>query len=814
MNRDKIKKDEIDSREIVEHLKKNIKTILLITFLITTIAIIYAYFVEPIYSSSVSISFSDKKMSKLTSIIPDELSSLNGDKGSELETIKLTIQTKKFISSVVKEMSISQRYYIEENLKKIELYGFENLDIDLKINDKNYISNRGEALYGKFFKIEPISNKGYRLSCDSLGYSETHLYNKLVVNKSFSIKVSKKGELKESAYFIKKYNKKSIANYILQNLTVDILSDNVLRITFNDTVSRRAKEVVEAIAKKFIAYTLEKKTNKISQTLKFLDEQIAQIKVNLESKGDKLKGYQEKSDAFMPLESSRLLITNISNKKEELKVLEFQYAEVKKFKKALSKNQLNTVSLLNSGIDTSSIQNLVELFRQEVSSLYEMNLQANNIEKAIVDNEQLEMLINQLNKKKILLVGLNSKYTEVHPEVIQTKDEIALLERKIRDYILTDIKKLKINRELTKNKILNNIKMTESSLKRKIGVLKRDIREQQKKLKSLPEKNLATQDLKRKFTLSENIYTLLLEKKMELKISKASTIANTQIIEDATDSGNPVKPNRKLIVAIGAILGLIFGILFTVIRSMFDTKIRDVETVKSLTNIPIQGTLPKNDNILFFKEALRNIRTNLCFSSLHEKRKSLTILISSMVANEGKTTVVAGLGEIIAQANKRVLVIDLDLRKPRLYQEMKKSNKIGVTDYLLEEDITVEELVQPIDDNLDFIAAGSVPSNPSELLSSYRLNELINKIKEKYDCILLDTAPIGTVVDTSLILKYANITLLVIRANKTEKSYLESFNKLIQDKGIKSAGIILNQVELIQNKDYGYRYGDTQHKGA
>ena len=174
-------------------------------------------------------------------------------------------------------------------------------------------------------------------------------------------------------------------------------------------------------------------------------------------------------------------------------------------------------------------------------------------------------------------------------------------------------------------------------------------------------------------------------------------------------------------------------------------------------------------------------------------------------SREGKTTVIAGLAKIIAQANKKVLVIDLDLRKPRLYQEMKKSNKIGVTNYLVE-DRTIEELVQPINDNLDFIAAGAVPPNPSELLMSNKFEILINKLMEQYDYILFDTAPIGTVIDATIILKYTDIMLLVVMANEAEKNYLENFNKLRVEKNIKSAGIILNKVKLTKNQ--GYDYGD------
>ncbi len=806
MNINEIEEDEIDIGKIIGHLKRNLKLILFIAFLITASATVYAYFLQSTYSSSVSISFSDQKMSKLSSIIPDELSPLK-NKESELETIKLTIKTRKFINSVIRDMALGNRYYIERNFKKEELYNLKNLDIELAT---------AKIFYGIFFKIEPLSTKKYRLTIDALDYSEEHNYNEKIVKKFFIIRVSKKGVLKEKAYFVKNNDKALLADNILKNLTVEILSDNVLKITFNDAVPRRAKELVEAIAIKFIAYTLEKKTNEITQTLKFLDTQIAQIKVNLENKGDLLKEYQEKSDAFMPLESSKLLMESISKKEEDLKVLIFQYTEVKEFKKALSHNRLNTVALLNSGINTSSIQNLIELFRKETFKLNEMNLQSKNIEKAIIENEQLSILIKQFNEKKKRLIDLKFNFTDGHPQVVQTENEIALLEEDIRAYISTYIQKIEVNKRLTKNKIVNNIGMTEQSLKRKIKELTKDIKEQQRSLQLLPDKDLTTQELKRKFILSEKIYTFLLEKKMEFKISKASTIANTQIIEDAREGLKPIKPNKKLIVVVGFILGLILGILFTAIRAMLDSKIRDASTVEDLTDTPLYGILPEKSNSRFFEEALRNIRTNLHFVLPNEK-KCVTMLISSTVASEGKTTVIAGLSKIVAQSNKKVLVIDLDLRKPRLYQEMQKSNKLGITNYLIE-NRTVDELIQPVTDNLNFIAAGAVPPNPSELLMSNKFDELINQLMEQYDYILFDTAPIGTVIDTALILKYSDIILLIVEANVSEKSYLENFNKLRLEKGIKSAGIILNKVKLTKNKGYGYGYGygygDTQHKGT
>ena len=827
MNPNEIEEDEIDIGKLIKHLKRNLKSILFITFLITAMAATYAYFLPAIYSSSVSISFSDEGMSKLSSIVPEELSSFGGNRESKLESIKLTIETRKFINSVIKDMPLAERYYIEDKLKKVEVHTFENLDINLTIADSSVLSV-DEILYDEFFKIEPLSNKRYRLTCDSLDYSEIHLFNNLVVNKFFSINVVKKGVLEESVYFIKSSNKLFLADDILKNLTVTILSDNVLQITYNDSLARRAKELVEAIGTKFIAYTLENKTNEITQTLAFLDTQINEIKFNLEDKGNRLKDYQQKSDAFMPLESSKLLMDSISKKEEEFKVLKFQYEEIVNFKKALAQNRLNTVSLLNSGINTSSIQTLIELFRKDTFALKEMQLQAKNIEKSIVDNAQLTRLINQLNEKRNFLVDLRFNFTEGHPQVVQAESEIVSLENEIRAYISTHIKKLKNNRKLTKSKIVNNIEMTKQSLSRKIKKLAKDIQNQQSSLRLLPEKDLTTQELKRKFILSEKVYTFLLEKKMNFEITKASTIANTKIIENAREALKPIKPNKKLIVIVGFIVGLILGIFFSALRAMLDSKIRDAATVEELTDTPLYGILPDKVNARFFKEALRNIRTNLYFVLPNDKR-CVTMLISSTIPGEGKTTVIAGLAEIMAQTNKKVLVIDLDLRKPRLFQEMKKSNKVGVTNYLVE-DKRIEELIQPIDDNLDFIAAGAVPPNPSELLMSERFNELINILMEQYDYILFDTAPMGTVIDASLILKHADITLLVVRANKAEKHFLENFNRVRIDKGIKSAGIILNQVKLGKEEksygygsgyggasygaEYGYGYGDSQHKGA
>ena len=806
MNNDVIEDDEIDLRKIFLHLKKNMLTISLIAIFVGLLASLYAYFLPPVYSSNVSIAFSDQKMSKLSSLLPEEFSGLS-NKGSALETVKLTLKTRKFINSVIKDLDISQRYFLEKNYKKIEVYNFSDLNISLNIKDKE--------MYGEYFKLNPIDKSSFRLSIDAFSFSKVYRYGETIEEKAFSLKISKEKSLKEKVYFFKASNKDLIAKGIVKNMQVLLLSDNVIKIVYMDTVAKRAKEIVNAIAQSFIHYTLEKKTSELSQTLKFLDTQIFEAKSHLTQEGNKLKRYQQKSESFISKESNQMLFSMVTKKEQELQGLELQLKELQNFKKSLKKNQLNTVSLLNSGTNIRSIQSLIELFRVDSLTLQEMSLQLKNIRKSITSNHQLAVLIQMLNDKDKLLENLRFNFTAGHPQVLQVQREIASVEGEVEEYIYTNIKKLKKNQLSTKKKILSNIVMTENNIKSTLKVLKNDLKEKYSMLHSLPEKELNMQNLKRKFTLSENIYTFLLQKKMEIEISKASIIVNTQIIEDPVEAELPIKPNRKLIVVVGFIFGIILGIFWTVLRSIFDTKIRDASMVAELTDAPLYGLLPSKKNRRFFSEALRNIRTNLQFVLPHEQGCT-TLLISSTTPGEGKTTVVAGLGDIIAQTSKKVLLMDLDLRKPRLFKELEKSNKVGVTQYLIG-DLNMHEIVQPINSHLDFIPAGAVPPNPSELLMSEKFDLMITQLLSDYDYIIFDTPPIGVVIDANMLLKYSDIFLLVLKADVAEKVYLENFNKLRVEKSIKSSGIILNLVKN-QKSDgygygYGYGYGDAQEKG-
>jgi capsular exopolysaccharide synthesis family protein len=805
MNNYEIEEDEIDIQKLIKSFKKNLGKILFVTFLVGIIVSTYAYFLQAVYTSSVSISFADQQTSKLRSIIPEELSLFKSSE-SELETIKLILNTRKFINSVIVKKPLTTRYFIEKNFRDNEVYSFDNLKIDLDLKSKEYSREFSDkTLYNKKFIIKPLDKYSFKLKIPELNYEENHHYGEYVKSHFFTLHVLKISDFNSTSQSVLIKDKELLADEILENMTVSILSDNVIKIDYKDTVALRAKELVEAIAKKFISFTLNKKTDELAQTLKFLDSQILSIQNQLKKSGDSLKHYQKKSETFMPMESSVILFEEVNKKEEALISLELQLKELQNFKESLKNNRFNTVSLLYSGINASSIQTLIELFRANSLELNEMNLQLSNIEKSITKNKQLAMLIEELYEKKSLLKELNFNFTSTHPQVLNAKEAIAELKENIKKYIYTNIKRLKETQALTKNKILVNIIMTEKNIKIKIKKIKEILLNKHKLLQSLPEKDLNIQELKRKFLLSEKIYTFLLEKKMELQISKASIVANTQIIEDAREALEPIKPNRKLIIVVGLLVGFILGIIFVTLRSLFDNKIRDVESIIELTNEPIYGTLPVKKNERFFDEALRGVRTNLQFI-LPKDNRCVVILLSSSIAGEGKTTVNAGLAKVIAHTGKKVLLIDLDLRKSRLYQEFDKSNKVGITNCIIEK-LNVNEVIQSVEENLDFLAAGRKPLNPSELLLSKPFDTVLKSLMNDYDYIMFDTPPIGEVIDANILLHYSDIFLLVVEANRAEKHFIEGFNKIVKEKKVKSAGIILNKFNIKNKSGYGYGYG-------
>jgi len=209
-------------------------------------------------------------------------------------------------------------------------------------------------------------------------------------------------------------------------------------------------------------------------------------------------------------------------------------------------------------------------------------------------------------------------------------------------------------------------------------------------------------------------------------------------------------------------------------------------------------------------EAFRILRTNVSFLFTEQKQKGNTILITSTIAAEGKTSVSLNLAHSLALTGKKTVIIGLDLRAPKLleYLELPKGGK-GVSDFIVNPNLSAADIAFSVEgtENLFMIGSGTTPPNPSELLMKPRLLELMEQVKNEYDYVIVDTAPVGLVTDTLVVADIADVTLYIVRANKLEKEMLKLPSRLYAEKKLNNMSIVLNGVESKNGTSYGYGYG-------
>jgi capsular exopolysaccharide synthesis family protein len=335
-------------------------------------------------------------------------------------------------------------------------------------------------------------------------------------------------------------------------------------------------------------------------------------------------------------------------------------------------------------------------------------------------------------------------------------------------------------------------------------------------MKAVPSKERVFLDISRQQDIKQQLYLYLLQKREETAISKSGTLANSRLIEPGKSDALPFTPKKSLLYLAALCLGILLPSVSIYLKNVLNNTVNNRSDVTKETNVPVLGEIGHNatrktivaeqNSRTALAEQFRAVRTNLQF--LLKGKDHQVIMITSSTVGEGKSFFTINLGSSLAISNKKVVLMELDLRKPKISKELGLSTETGFTDYLISK-CNREAIIKqtPVHPNLFLISSGSIPPNPAELLLSTEVDELFAWLKTEFDYIIVDTPPAGVVIDPVLLGKYADASIYIVRQRQTFKEQLKMVNDFKQNNKIPNLSILINDVRLNKTSGYRYQYG-------
>ncbi len=773
-----LEEDEIDLRELFDVVwRHNVEIILfVVVFAVTTL--VWLYFQPSVYRALATIELPAQsrgvldQADDLSAIIPTAMTA-SGSVENEIEIIKSTYVAKKSLQYI----NIGTRYFIKKHYRMHELYR----NVPFVVSSQNI----DKDIMGHKFILIPKDKKHYRLILNTkpgilkrilrkttkpyIIFDDILPYGQVITTPWFSIKVERLQNLEYKQYFFSIIPNNLMFDFIKKHINVERLNrkSTILKVTFDDTVKRRAVDITNAVIKAYLAQELEYKTKNARNAIKFIDSQLEEIRKVLQASGRKLEEYKSKNVLVNLSEKAALTATNLSEYQSKLQELI---------------------------IEENILRNLLYYIKNN-EDVEGITLGAVQItDPALV--KSIEKLQEALLKRKSLLVS----FTKLHPDVVRLTQEINNLRKSIIFLVKND---------------LVNINSRKHSLQKIISDYKESI-------KRMPKQEQKLANLTTNYKVNEKIYSFLLQKRTESAIMEASRTTTARIIDQPallTQNGTavPVKPKRRLILLVSIITGMILGVFYAFLIEFLKNTIETPEDIERITSIPFYGSIPflKSEKQKFvFMEAFRTLRTNIQFMS--SSKDTNIIVVSSTVPGEGKTTISRMIAVMFARAHKKVVLLDMDLRLPKLHVELGNVPVDSGMSTLLSGINSIDDvLVEIEDEGFYLIPAGPKPPNPSEMISSKKVDEVLDDLKKRFDYIIIDTPPVGIVTDAMILMQKADLSLLVTRVMVTKKESLKYFQKYVSEFSIKSVGIVLNGAK--ESAGYGYggygKYGGYRSAG-
>ena len=614
---------------------------------------------------------------------------------------------------------------------------------------------------------------------------------------------------------------RQMTSWFQENLEISHRKDtDLIDIIFSAGSAFECLQIANVTAVEF--RLLNASTNKlqITELREFLEEQIEKKGEELKRAEEDLREYQEREKVASLDDETTQLVERFAHAETML-----QEAQIE-----LNSAQERKQSLVNQ-IEERKISLQDDL--SEISTPYLISLQ-NQLAEAVAEKSKYEIALRSeiSNPNKLSFESQVRGYDE---KINAIRDKLKEESQKIQSSsMVKDVFQLSQG-------LITNLLETETEIKSliaKIGALQGVVSDYDYKLESLPDKILQLARLERKRKVQETTFILMKTKLEETKIQEAGQSKNVSILDEAIAPLFPVKPNKKLNLLLGALIGLGLGVAITFLKEYFDDSLKSPEEIEKL-GFNLLAAIPKievdevekkaqkkwelTDSgdarqiesrlITHFdprspvSEAYRTLRTNLQFSKIESSIKS--ILVTSSGPKEGKSTSIANLAITLAQMGSKVVLVDTDLRRPVIHSIFGHKKEEGLTNYMMDQ-IPIEKVIKgTIIDNLKIITSGVLPPNPSELLGSKKMEDLIAYLKENFDLILFDSPPVIAVTDAAVLSTKVDCVFLVVSSGQTNKDAIARATTLLENVKARVLGVVLNNVDYDNN--YGSSYYQYYH---
>jgi capsular exopolysaccharide synthesis family protein len=684
---------------------------------------------------------------------------------------KRVITSKDLVGRVIDKLNFNLSYYIVGRIKTAQVSNFGSMNI---ICDwKNF----NPRMLNMPFFIKVIDQNRFQLSFDSRGvkiFKECE-FNKPIKEGNITLQVDLVKDIKPEEFeLIREQTYKFIVHtrdHLISKYAsaINVSNNNyssILTLSINDGLAENAQQFLDTLTKEYIHQTIENQIEINENTLRFIDKQITEMTEIIDSLELILDSYSEENEIVDLTQKEQNAFDQLSKIQLELAENELQLKSTGKIKsKLLDLNSSDLIpTILAGGYQDANLQNMI--------------------------NKVIELRQRRHN----FLMDV----TPQDSRIVRIDDELVGLTKNINQYI-SDME--------------NMLSVENNELNSQLVRL-------EKTLKNIPKSKREMNGIERKLSVNENLYNFLIEKRANTIIARAGIVPETNVVEKARSMG-VIGPDRQKYIYISFGVGFILALVVGFLRTMFFERIENTKELKVITRLPVIGGVPFYDQANDFpisivkaprsniSESFRSIRTNMQFILGSEGSK--VILVSSLHPGEGKTFVTVNIAATLAKADKKVIILDFDLHKPRIHKVFGLSKMDGVSNYLVGQKHWKETVIHHEIKNLDFVLSGPIPPNASELVLSKKIDVLIEELKAEYDYILIDTPPLALISDALVLMNKVNLSFCVLNTQKATKQGVRFLEETFTQNDISHVSLLLNNIK--QNRwryyyaKYAYKYG-------